>query len=104
MDNGKFVENISEGRFSVIDMGKDCLYQENGFEYPQGICENKVLYKDVIVDKCRREKGLINLRATVLPKLKTERIFKFPLTTLLLSQLNKLLFLHRSSASFSVCV
>jgi len=80
MDNGKFVENISEGRYSVIDMGKDCLYQENGFEYPQGICENKVLYKDVIVNKCRREKGLINLRATVLPKLKTERIFKFPLT------------------------
>ena len=80
INNGKLVENISEGRYSVIDMGKDCLYEENGFEYPKGICENKVLYKDFKVDKSRKEKGLLNLRATVLPKLKTERIFKFPLT------------------------
>jgi len=80
INNGKLVENISEGIFSVVDMGRDCLYEKNKFEYPSGFGDNAILYKDVVIDKCRREKGLINLRATVLPKLKTERIFKFPLT------------------------
>ena len=79
IDNGKLVENISEARFSVIDMGKDCLYEEKDYHHPINIA-NKVVYKDTIVNKLRKKKGLINLRATVLPKLKTERIFKFPLT------------------------
>lgn len=80
INNGKLIENISEGRFSVIDMGRDCLYEKKNFKYPSGFGDNAILYKDLVVDKCRAQKGLINLRATVLPKLKTERIFKFPLT------------------------
>lgn len=81
LNNGKLVQNISDGKYSAIDMGKSCIYKKEVMgESKKNMYGNHSLYRDVVVDKVRAEKGLLNLRATVVPKIKTERVFKFPLT------------------------
>jgi hypothetical protein len=80
-DCGKLVNNISEARYSVLDMGKSCLYDQDMFMGAK-IKKNGPLEQiDIVhINKCRLDKGLLNLRGTVEPKLKTEHILKFPIT------------------------
>lgn len=81
--NGKLVNNISEAKYAVLDMGKECLYESE--EVKKCNCGKCAICKkpkktSLKINKCRMEKGLINLRGTITPKLKTENIFKFPIT------------------------
>jgi len=96
-NNGKLVNNICEGQYSVLDMGEECLYtcgpqiakHKNCLCGKCDICKKAArgrgadsgLLTDCMltINKCRKEKGLLNIRGTVTPKLKTENILKFPI-------------------------
>jgi hypothetical protein len=80
-DCGKLVNNISEARYSVLDMGKSCLYDNDLFVGGMSKTDGPLEQIDIVhMNKCRLDKGLLNLRGTIEPKLKTEHILKFPLT------------------------
>ena len=80
-DCGKLVNNISEARYSVLDMGKSCLYDNDLFVGGKGKDDGPLEQIDIVhMNKCRLDKGLLNLRGTIEPKLKTEHILKFPIT------------------------
>ena len=60
----KPVNNICEARYSVLDLGKKCLYEDK---------------KNILIEnKGRTDKGLINLVGTVHQKQGDEPIFEFP--------------------------
>jgi len=91
-DCGKLVNNISEARYSVLDMGKSCLYDNDlfvgGIHKKNGPLEQIDI---VHMNKCRLDKGLLNLRGTIEPKLKTEHILKFPITLKKTEYCNKII-------------
>ena len=83
----KPVNQMWEGKYSVLDLGKDCLYDEHNKEYRKIFnnssygCDGKnddvaPVLKD---DKCRKEKGLINILGNVQPKQYDEATFQYPI-------------------------
>ena len=71
----KKVRNIHEAPYSILDMSNRCLYEKVHHDNTDEGCVFEIKR-----NKCRLEKGLVNNRGIIMPKLETENIFKFPIT------------------------
>jgi hypothetical protein len=80
------VNNIFEARNSVLDYGKECLYERE--EVGQGVGENEdgtrnepgIRYNNPILNRERLERGILNLRGVIDTKYETEQYMQFPKT------------------------
>jgi len=83
----KRVNNICEGKYSVLDLGNKCLYDDFNEEYKFSVektdkdIEGKEIRVDsvIIENKLRTNKGLINLVGTIHQKQGQEAIFQYPI-------------------------
>ena len=82
----KPVNNICEGKYSVLDLGKDCLYDNENKEYKftveqtdKDIEGHEIRIDNVLIEnKGRTDRGLMSLVGTVHQKQGAEPIFQFP--------------------------
>ena len=83
----KPVNNICEGKYSVLDLGDKCLYDDINEKYKVHVeltdkcVEGKNIRVDsvIIENKLRTNRGLINLVGTVHQKQGQEPIFQYPI-------------------------
>ena len=81
IENGKLLSQMCDANYSSIDMGKECLYEKRDLIEKDNVGNDRVVViKDFVINKCRTDKGLLNLRGTIIPKNKIEHTFKFPVT------------------------
>jgi len=83
----KPVNNICEGKYSVLDLGDECLYDDKNEEYKLKVEKTdkyiegeEIRVNSVIIEnKSRTDKGLMNLIGTVHQKQGQEPIFQYPI-------------------------